>query len=738
MAEALDLEVLHRDAQAAIKARNYDLASDLLRQILAVDENYKDASRLLADAVRLKRRRWYNDPRVYAVVGAAVVILLVIRLVPRLAAIYRAPVPSANAAAPTAIIPPTLTVALTATPTILPTATPIPLAWRRISMGQDFSRDSIRVIAEDPKDPDVMYVGMRHSGVYKTIDGGVSWRPIFSGFKNTQVESLVVDPKNPTVLYAGTWGGIYKTQDGGKNWAKVGNGAFLLLDPQNNSHLYAGESGTLYETNDGGSTWTQNFTSSFLESCPDQFANGGPGVFALDPSLPSTLYVSVGGSDRCAAGMYQSIDNGFTWKMFSTVGNSRLLSHLTITQDERGNQTMYVQGHLENGGLYISRDQGIHWDKKNIFCNDIVADLDFPFSVYCAGNNGLSTIPTGQRLSIDGIGNQDLTAIHVDHSTGATRLLAGGTGFFISRDGGKTWQERSNGLGLARIELKIDPRDNATMFAASYPLEYSTNGCELFRSNDKAISWHSVLSSGNDSWCGPAFGSQNRLYAIRDGKPVFLEEDGASWKALRSPNTSYRYSGISENLHIPGLLYLASEDPPYLFSSTDFGATWKGDTGIPQRPIRFFQSGKTKGRIYLDGDFFSDDDGTTWESCKGYGNSPETDTMIAVDPSDTHHLYLASKGNGILESNGGCWTWKFIITGLLSYFVNSVALDPNNRMTLYAGADDGAYVTFDKGETWTQVNDGLLGATIIYSIAVDSQSNVYATTPYGVFQLERK
>jgi len=70
--------------------------------------------------------------------------------------------------------------------------------------------------------------------------------------------------------------------------------------------------------------------------------------------------------------------------------------------------------------------------------------------------------------------------------------------------------------------------------------------------------------------------------------------------------------------------------------------------------------------------------------------------------------------------------------------MNSIAFDPNNPDTVYTGTDSGAYISYNGGQTWGQVNDGLLGATVVYSIAVDKESNVYAATPYGVFTLEGK
>jgi photosystem II stability/assembly factor-like uncharacterized protein len=73
---------------------------------------------------------------------------------------------------------------------------------------------------------------------------------------------------------------------------------------------------------------------------------------------------------------------------------------------------------------------------------------------------------------------------------------------------------------------------------------------------------------------------------------------------------------------------------------------------------------------------------------------------------------------------------------LNNLFINSLAIDPNNPGVVYAGTDSGVYVSFDSGQTWGQVNEGLLGATVVYSIAVDEDGKVYAATPYGIFRLE--
>jgi photosystem II stability/assembly factor-like uncharacterized protein len=109
-----------------------------------------------------------------------------------------------------------------------------------------------------------------------------------------------------------------------------------------------------------------------------------------------------------------------------------------------------------------------------------------------------------------------------------------------------------------------------------------------------------------------------------------------------------------------------------------------------------------------------------------------------IDPRDSNHILVAKSGEGVLGSRDGCISWQEKNTGLDSLNVNTFAMEPNNPDTVYAGPDGGAYVSFNGGQTWGQINDGLLGATGVYSIVVDKDSKVYAAPPYGIFKLESR
>ena len=87
---------------------------------------------------------------------------------------------------------------------------------------QFITRDLVTAIVEDPTDQDVLYAGTSNAGIYKTINGGISWAPFIEGLSSAQVDTLVIDPTDPNTLYAGLiYGGVSKTTDGGNTWFAV-------------------------------------------------------------------------------------------------------------------------------------------------------------------------------------------------------------------------------------------------------------------------------------------------------------------------------------------------------------------------------------------------------------------------------------------------------------------------------------------------------------------------------------
>ncbi|MGH7689337.1 MAG: WD40/YVTN/BNR-like repeat-containing protein, partial [Gemmatimonadaceae bacterium] len=263
-------------------------------------------------------------------------------------------------------------------------------SWTSIS-DKDFKTGNIGAMAIAPSDPHVIYVGTGDSaprntvltgeGMYKSTDGGKTWT--YVGLGDTHIITwIVVDPANPDVVYVAALGhlfapnpdrGVFKTTDGGKTWKKIlfvddSTGAnTLAMDPSNPNVLYAsmwqmsrshwtfssgGPGSGMYKTTDGGATWTNITHNSGLPT----------GIFgkvglAVAPSSPNTVYALIQATYKDqAGGLFRSDDAGQTW---SLVNNSmditqRAFYYGNVFVDPKDANTIY----LPNVGVYVSHDGG--------------------------------------------------------------------------------------------------------------------------------------------------------------------------------------------------------------------------------------------------------------------------------------------------------------------------------------------------------------------------------------------
>lgn len=736
------LEQLYKEARTALNAKDYDRASELLRQILLVDESYKDVSRLLAQTVKLRRRRWYNHPVLWGLFAVLFVIGLGILFAPKIQSFYPNSVPPSTMSLPVATLAqPTQPPTASETPSLVSTPAAVPLVWKRIALGQEFPRDTISAFATDKNDPDIIYASLRNAGVYKSIDGGLSWSPAHQGLSNTQVESLVIDFLNPNILFAGTMDGIYKTEDGGGNWRRIGEGTYLLMDQQDSSHLYARDENGIYETTDQGATW--EMTHPLKAECPSEIHG-----WTIHPLDGRVLFV--GGWGECGPGLYHSDNGGLAWRLIEMKGRPDIGS-LAISLDAQGNISIYagsgtINTPTELRGLSVSHDGGQSWHLINpMGCDPSFFDPDNPSIIYCA-SSGLYVIQAMEgAVHRRGLNTMKLTTIHVDRINDKVRILAGGVrienntdeGLFISMDGGMTWDRQSNGLASAQAELKMDPYDLTRMYLATY---YEETGCVLYRSQNNERNWSEIYDT--DGWCGPSFDGAGKLY-LTDSSAMQMSWDGGDHWLFDGPGYLGPYGlpiasqSISANPFIHELIYAVGRE---IYYSEHAGRLWKpapGSEGLWDARLFFKDEGQTVYAIGKDHHIYSTDSGKTWMSCGEDMTASRSDTRLAIDPQ-VSRLFLATPGSGVVISTNNCGSWQESNEGLGNLFVNTVAIDPNKPETIYAGTDSGAYISFDSGKTWGQVNDGLLGATVVYSIAVDKDSNVYAATPYGIFKLEGK
>ncbi|MCJ7433155.1 MAG: YCF48-related protein, partial [Anaerolineales bacterium] len=752
MVDQKELERLYCEAQAALKTKEYDRAAGLLTQILVIDEDYKDVSRLLAQSVRLKRRRWYNDPRVWGTVGIIVLTFASALAAPKIKSFYAAQMPAPTLIPITpnqpAIIPPeTVTEAV---------VTPSPFAWKRLSLGLELKRDTITAIVVDPRDQDVIYVGTDHSGIYKTIDGARSWFPSHDGLERTQVKEIAIDPQDPNILVVHTFPDqIYRSTNGGKTWnLALGDlekyetqdsymelfSRRLTVDSQNDRHLLLSDLNGWHESNDGGETW--KYQDKKWDGCP-----GRLGAVGFDPVESTTLLLSQLGVDGdCKNGIYRWDING----------NSNPISVLTLEDREAGiifdiqskdtTRINYVSARAgSHPAVYSSSDGGLTW-RGNMdrvpSCPVFTLRPDGQGLGFCFWNTigpkgGIMTTYGGENWhTIYNPPTDTITALSF-FTDQPKSILAGGYGFFKTVDNGAIWLDMSNGLPGFQVDLHYSLPDDSFYLVERTPCSawghlYDSS---LYHSVNGGHTWNLATDQG----CGLAIDADgNTLYRTKLSSIFLSRDSGISWGmgARISGGIYGPVISIAAHPEHHGIAIAGTKSESFnsvFFSTSDRGFFWQKSgevSGSNRREDSIYYAPHQDEILYTVGANSnvarSNDGGQSWVNCASVDSiSPNSTSILAIHPNDPDKIYLATLGIGIQYSADGCQSWQSMNEGLESLFVNTIAIDPNDSNKVYAGTDGGAYVSFDSGKSWTQINDGLLGAVVVYSIVVDKDSNVY-------------
>jgi len=256
----------------------------------------------------------------------------------------------------------------------------------------------------DPRNPDTMYMGTLGfedgpSGkVYKTVDGGISWRdthsPDWGG-----VLRLTTDPFDSRIIYAGTdWWGVYKSRDGGETWVAgtppVLQAFSIAVDPKHPGTIYAGlfSPAPVFKSVDGAASW--NAASAGV---PD----GTVYALAIDPQNPDTLYAGLAYGDLGAEAVYKSVDGGASWSSSSSgLPLSRWVAALAI--DPRNPKLLYA---ATDRGVFESADGGRNWRKLNGgprpgSISFLTIDLQDSNKIYAAGNGGVFLIDLSPEVKL--------------------------------------------------------------------------------------------------------------------------------------------------------------------------------------------------------------------------------------------------------------------------------------------------------------------------------------------------
>jgi photosystem II stability/assembly factor-like uncharacterized protein len=650
------------------------------------------------------------------------------------------------------------------------------------------SGGNIKSLAVDPETPGIVYAGTSGKGVYKSTDGGASWKAISSALPSSvDVTSLEIDPVTTATLYAvltynnqtsNPYSRVYKSDNGGAKWNEADSGLpatdrvnSVVIDPKTPDTLYAGVSnankGGVYKSTDGGRSWR--------ESDSGMPSHIGVTCLAIGPETSPVLYAGT-----CGRGVYKSTDGGVSWKAENSM-TSTVTWPTSLAIDPKTITTLYALD--QPYGLLKSTDGGSNWEQVNsglpsnpVLVTSLAIDPDTPSTLYAGashipGNNsgcvyksidgGSNWKPINAGIPLVSMSALEVACLAID--PGAPGAVYAGTndfGVFKSINGGTSWTLPGVGLppaiGLASIA--IDPETPATIYAAT--------SFGVIKSINAGASWtlpcllpFSVTALAIDPK------TTTTIYAVTPslvtGGIYKSTNGGAGWKSINSGLPLQGGGNWVVSLVIdpetPTTLYAGTSGPTAdgVYKSTNGGASWKPiNSGLPSPFVTCLAiDPKTPATIYAGIAHYyiykSTDSGTSWQPASNSGLVISSVSLLAIDPKTPSTLYAGQGGYGIYKSTDGAESWNESNSGLPLNWgefpePGSVAIDPVTPDTLYAATwtlmypqTACVYKSINGGKSWTAFNSGLpQGSQSAAVLAIDPKttSTVYAATPFGAYK----
>ncbi len=343
-------------------------------------------------------------------------------------------------------------------------------------------------VAGIPNDPLVYFVGAASGGIWKTIDGGLNWKPVFDDKPVHSIGALAIAPSDHEVIYAGTGesfirsnisigDGVYKSTDGGTTWTNMGlknTGRIsrIIVHPKNPDIAWVGSMGHAYTpqkdrgvfmTSDGGSTWQHVLKVD---------ENTGASDIAMSPVNPRILFAGmwqldlkpwIRNSGGPGSGLYMSKDGGKNWKKLEKNGLPKLpIGKVALAMTPANPNRVYAlietgdgvplnEKKTESGELWRSDDLGKSWTLINsnrdlggrqAYYTRAAASPDNPNEVYLISNNFLTSIDGGKTTKSAPFGSQpnwDHHEMWIDPMNGNRMIVVGDGGVSISQNRGKSW-----------------------------------------------------------------------------------------------------------------------------------------------------------------------------------------------------------------------------------------------------------------------------------------------------------
>jgi photosystem II stability/assembly factor-like uncharacterized protein len=574
------------------------------------------------------------------------------------------------------------------------------VTWKE---AKELSQQPIHSMVQSSLDPNVILVGTT-GGVWISNNSGDDWKKIESETMPINVGSLAIDPRNLDTIYAGTWWRAYKTTDSGKSWRLIKDGMIddsdvfaITINKANPDHIVASACSGIYESKNKGEKWAK------IQGIPAQSRRTRD--ILQHPTKPGSLYAAT------TEGFWMTSDGGKTWLM--TTRRDLEINSIAVHPDAP--ERVFIG--TNNYGVMVSNDGGKNFKTTNDnftsrFTYSITVDIENPNRLYATTQN----------------------------------TATGGGFFFISSDGGATWQQAKN-LDIERVAPFALLQDRA----APNTLYMGTN-IGMFRSLDRGVNWTQLLPPKP----APVKKATKGKAGTRAAKSKVPVKKPVVPVVPVDPNAPVLIPALGEKIKVlarteDGKNGILAGTDRGIYRSYDVTKGWEkiyfGEgineniftiNTLPQQPETIWVGTATSGVIV------SRDGGETWQKVPGVPEGVPV-SSITIDPANAERIYVGTTQTLYLSRDGGkTWTRRGGNLPLGNY--TSILINPNNPKEVFAGSalesDGGIFFSDDAGMNWKRIDskDMKLPSRRVWSMIFDpnDSNRIFAGThSSGVYRIER-
>ena len=657
-----------------------------------------------------------------------------------------------------------------------PMSTPTFNGLRFRSIGPAFTSGRVIGFAVEPNNPSHYFVASASGGVWKTVNDGNTWTPVFDREGSYSIGCIALDPKNPLTVWVGTGennsqrsvsygSGVYKSDDGGKTWRNVGlknseHIGHIAIDPKDSNIIYVAAQGPLwgpggdrglYKTTDGGKTWNKVLNIS---------ENTGVSDVEIDPNNPETIYAAayqrrrhmwtlIDGGPESA--IYKSTDAGASWNRVRAGLPTGDMGRIGLAISPVDSNVVYatIESGDRKGGIFRSNDRGGSWEKRNdfdagaMYYGHVVADPKDVDRIYImnvflmvSDDGGRTLRRLGERSK-----HVDNHEIWIDPSNTDHYLVGCDGGVYESWDRGADWFFKNN---LPITQIYDVTTDNAAPF---YNVFGGAQDNFAFGGPSRTRNASGIVNS--DWWVtqgGDGFRTQvdpedpNTIYAELQNGNLVRDDKASGQRHGITPEVGRNEDPLRWNWDSPFIisphshtrLYFASNK---LYRSDDRGDSWKVISGELSRAL-------DRDKLPVMGKVWSIDAVAKNQSTAFFGNA----SALAESPRKEGLIYVGTDDGLIQITEDGGKNWRKVEkvgdVPELAY-VSRIVASINDPNTVYVAFENHQNADFkpylfkstDAGRTWTSIKSNLPANQPVWGIAEDhvNPNLLFAGTEYGLF-----